>query len=75
MRLEYPLTDRSDQPIRWVLSIARAGGFAGPVAVGISQSYLDLLDVNDIEPQPSGSTVNGPSWCGSSNAPGASCSA
>lgn len=53
MRLEYPWTDRSDQPIHWVLTVAHPGGFSGPVDIGITQSYLDLLDVNDIEPAPS----------------------
>jgi hypothetical protein len=30
------------------------------VQIGISQSYLDLLDLNSIQPEPSGSTTNGP---------------
>jgi len=60
MSLAYPSTDRSDQPIHWVLTLRKAGGFTGPVDIGISQSYLDLLDVNDIEPAPSSSHDNGP---------------
>jgi len=53
LTLSYPFTDRSDQPIHWVLSVRHPGGFSGPVNVGLTQSYLDLLDMNDIEPQPS----------------------
>lgn len=58
--LAYPATDRSDQPIHWELSVRRAGGFSGPVHVGVSQSYLDLLDLNGIEPQPTESHTDGP---------------
>jgi hypothetical protein len=60
MSLDYPWTDRADQPIHWVLSIRRAGGFSGPVDIGITQSYLDLLDLNAIEPEPSGTHTDGP---------------
>jgi hypothetical protein len=55
MSLEYPATDRSAQPAHLVLSVQRAGGFSGPVQIGITQSYLDLLDLNAIEPEPSAS--------------------
>jgi hypothetical protein len=60
LTLNYPLTDRSDQPIHWVLSVRHRGGFSGPVDIGLTQSYLDLLDMNDIEPQPSSSKSVGP---------------
>ena len=59
MRLEYPWTDRSGEPIHWTLSVRRDGGFSGPINVGITQSYLDLLDVNAINPQPSASHSDG----------------
>jgi len=59
MVLRYPATDRSDQPVHWVLSVERPGGFSGPVDIGVSQSYLDLLDLNGIEPEPSASTTDG----------------
>lgn len=55
MTLEYPATDRSDQPAHLVVSVQRAGGFSRPVQIGITQSYLDLLDLNAIEPEPSAS--------------------
>ena len=55
MTLQYPATDRSDEPAHWVLSVQRNGGFSGPVQIGVTQSYLDLLDMNAIEPEPSAS--------------------
>jgi hypothetical protein len=60
LTLQYPATDRADQPIHWVLTVHRVGGFAGPVDIGITQSYLDLLDMNDVEPQPSSAKTQGP---------------
>jgi hypothetical protein len=59
LTLSYPFTDRSDQPIHWVLLVRHAGGFTGPIDVGITQSYLDLLDFNDIEPAPSDARTDG----------------
>jgi|SRR3954447_17252774 len=58
--LDYPATDRPGQPIHWVLTVHRVGGFEGPVDVGITQGYLDLLDLNDIQPQPSDAVSAGP---------------
>ncbi|MFN2595421.1 MAG: hypothetical protein ABR579_11095 [Actinomycetota bacterium] len=55
MRLDYPAVDRAGQPIHWALTLHHAGGFSAPIGVGITQSYLDLLDVNAINPQPSAS--------------------
>jgi hypothetical protein len=55
LSLAYPLTDRSSMPIHWVLTVRRPGGFGKSVDVGLTRSYLDLLDINDIEPEPSGS--------------------
>jgi hypothetical protein len=59
MALTYPYTERSSQPIRWILTVRHAGGFAGDVDVAIEQSYLDLLDLNDIQPAPSDSRTQG----------------
>ena len=59
LTLSYPFTDRSDQPIHWVLLVRHPGGFSGPVDVGVTQSYLDLLDMNDIEPQPADARTEG----------------
>ena len=51
----YTAADRAQLPVRLNFTVQRPGGFAGPVDVGITQSYLNVLDLNDIEPQPSGS--------------------
>jgi hypothetical protein len=59
MSLEYPATDRPGQPIHWALTVHRLGGFGGPVDIAITQPYLDLLDMNDIEPAPSSSITSG----------------
>lgn len=59
MSLRYPFTERSNQPITWVLTIRHPGGFAQDVDVAIEHSYLDLLDLNDIQPSPSDSTTDG----------------
>ena len=40
MALQYPATDRADQPVHWLLTLKHAGGFSGPVDVAITQSYL-----------------------------------
>jgi hypothetical protein len=60
MTLQYPSHDRPGQPIRWILSVRRPLGFIGPVNVAITQTWFDLLDLNDIEPQPSGTRSQGP---------------
>lgn len=59
MRLDYPWTDRAGQPIHWVLTLHHEGGFAHPIDIGITQTYLDLLDLNAINPQPSSSRTAG----------------
>jgi hypothetical protein len=59
MSLQYPATDRADQPVHWVLTLVHPGGFTGPVDVAVTQSYLDLLDVNAIQPEPTGSRTDG----------------
>jgi hypothetical protein len=54
--LQYPWTDRSNEPINWVLAVRKVGGFSGPGSIRITQSYLDLLNMNGIEPEPSSSS-------------------
>ncbi|MFN2543725.1 MAG: hypothetical protein ABR600_04015 [Actinomycetota bacterium] len=60
MSLQYPANERSAQTVHWELFLRHPGGFDGKVDVGITQSYLDLLDYNDVEPQPSASRTSGP---------------
>jgi len=59
--VQYPATDRPGQPIHWVVTVRHPGGFGGPVDISVTQSYLDILDMNDIEPSPSGSVTSGDS--------------
>ncbi len=59
LRLDYPWTERAGEPIHWVLTLHREGGFSGPVSIGITQTYLDLLDLNAINPEPSSSRNGG----------------
>jgi len=60
MTLQYPWTDRLDQPAHWLLTVRREGGFSGPVDIAITQSYLDILDVNGLQPDPSSTSNSGP---------------
>jgi hypothetical protein len=57
--LAYPATDRGGQPVHWVLTVRHPGGFRGPVSIGVTQSWLDLIDLNDVEPSPSASHSDG----------------
>ena len=59
LAVAYPWTDRSDQPVHWAISVRRARGFNGKVNVAVLQSYLDLIDLNDIEPSPVSTTTRG----------------
>jgi hypothetical protein len=60
LSLQYPFTDRAGEPVHWVLTVHREGGFPDTVDVGLTQSYLDTLDLNDIQPQSSDSKTVGP---------------
>jgi len=60
LRVDYPAADRPGQPASLVLMVQRPGGFAGPVDLQLTQSYLDLLDMNDVEPAPSDTKSSGP---------------
>jgi hypothetical protein len=41
----------------WSLEIRHPGGFDGPITVSTNSRYLDLLDENGFDPQPSKSTA------------------
>jgi len=53
LSVDYPSTDRPGQPATLVITVERSGGFSGPVDLEFTQSYLTMLDMNDIEPGPS----------------------
>jgi hypothetical protein len=59
LAVAYPHTDRPGEPIHWVITVTRPGGFDAPIDIGVTQNYLDILDVNDIEPGPSATRTNG----------------
>jgi hypothetical protein len=59
LSVAYPHTDRPGEPIHWVISVTRSAGFEEPIDIGITQSYFDLLDINDIQPSPTASLTNG----------------
>jgi hypothetical protein len=59
LTVDYPLADRPGQPASLVVTVQRSGGFPGSVDLSISQSYLNLLDMNDVEPSPSDSRSSG----------------
>lgn len=44
-------------PLR--VNVVHAGGFSGPVTLGITQSYMSLFDLNGLYPNPSAMTVDG----------------
>lgn len=50
--LSYPLVGRPGMPIQWILRVHRDGGLPPHVDVATSLGYFDILDFNDVEPQP-----------------------
>ncbi len=53
LSVRYPSATRPGLPIRWQIEVHRSGGFDEGVVLTISLDYLNLLDVNGIEPEPS----------------------
>lgn len=41
----------------WEARVRSAGGFSGPVAIGVSRRYLEMLDVNGVHPEPAEMTA------------------
>jgi hypothetical protein len=50
--LAYPATTRGGLPVEWRLSITHAGGFAGPVRVGVTLDWFNSFDFNNVSPTP-----------------------
>ena len=59
LSVRYPAVTRSGMPVEWQMEVHRKGGFEGPVVLATSLDFLDLFDVNDLQPQPSSSHTNG----------------
>jgi hypothetical protein len=57
LSLSYPLVGRPGVPIQWILHIHRDAGLPAKVTLATSIGYLDVLDMNDIEPQPDSTTT------------------
>jgi hypothetical protein len=55
LTVTYPAADRAQMPIRLTAVVDHDGGFSDPVQIGLTAEYMNLLDFNDIEPQPSAS--------------------
>jgi len=56
LSLSYPLVGRAGVPIQWILHVHRAGGLPAKLDVATSNGYFDILDMNDVEPQPDATT-------------------
>ena len=59
LSLSFPLVGRPGVPIQWILHVHRDAGLPEHLDVGTSVGYFDVLDMNDVEPQPSSSTQVG----------------
>ena len=57
LTVTYGRVSRPGLATPWSLEIHHPGGFDGPVMVSTNNTYLDLLDENGFDPQPSKSTA------------------
>jgi hypothetical protein len=57
LRVEYPAATRSSLPVKWQVVVSHAGGFAGPVRIGVPFDYWGMFDFNNFYPIPE-STLN-----------------
>ena len=57
VRLSYPAVGRPGMPIQWILHLHRDGGLPPTVTLATSIGYIDLLDMNGIEPEPDSETT------------------
>jgi hypothetical protein len=58
LQVDYGLVSRPglNTPLR--IHVSRAGGFSGPLTLGITQAYMSLFDLNGMYPNPSAMTVD-----------------
>jgi hypothetical protein len=59
LSLSYPEVGRPGVPIQWILHVHRDAGLPPHLDVATSVGYFDILDLNDVEPQPASSTEHG----------------
>jgi hypothetical protein len=57
LTVTYGRVSRPGLATPWSLEIRHPGGFDGPVTVSTNTSYLDLIDENGFDPEPSTSTA------------------
>lgn len=69
LELSYPSVGRPGVSIQWILHIHHDGGLPSKLTVATSIGYLDILDMNDIEPQPEATTTTGSSVLWTFSAP------
>jgi hypothetical protein len=55
----HPAVTRPGLAVRWIITVRHAGGFDGPVDIGITSRYMDLLDFNNLDALPSGTRTDG----------------
>jgi hypothetical protein len=53
LTVTYPAISRPGLPVRWDLTLTKAGGFDGPIHVALPMAYFRMLDFNNLQPQPS----------------------
>jgi hypothetical protein len=59
LRLSYPAVGRPGVPVQWILHVHRDGGLPPKLTIGTSLGYFDILDMNDVEPQPDSTSMLG----------------
>ena len=59
LTVRYPAVSRPGLAIRWIITVRRAGGFDGPIDLGVTSRYLDLFDFNNLDALPTGTRTDG----------------
>lgn len=56
LRVTYPAVSRPGLTTPWTVQVRRAGGFDGPVTIGVTGAYLAMFDRYSLYPEPSSMT-------------------
>ena len=59
LTVTFPAIIRPGLPVKWDVTLSKAGGFDGPVHVAMSLAYFQMLDFNNLQPQPSATHNDG----------------
>jgi hypothetical protein len=57
LTVSYPAVTRPGLAVRYSIRVDRPGGLDGPVTVSTTRAYLELFDVNALDPQPASTTT------------------